>query len=313
VAVKVPSNDRFPFDEDARRRFHREGRNLLRISHANVLTGLAQVEGPDGQPGLALALADRSLDDELRRNGKPDEDKCADWLDQILAGTANIHEHGLIHRDLSAKNLFFMPDGRLVLGDFGTVRHSDDTLLTAPGAAMGSLVYIAPEQFHDLAAATPQSDLYSAGCVAFFIATGRRPIGNEPPLAAGQEVPLWLATFIDRLRSHDPSGRPLTGAAALKEFTEAKPRLSTASNRGGIQYPFSALSSKDVERILMADGWELAGRSASHATFLKLGQHLSLVDQPSGGLKSALVRGIVRQAGIDSVRFAELRQAVLHR
>ena len=91
------------------------------------------------------------------------------------------HEKGIVHRDVKPGNLLVRPNGTLVLTDFGIARSDLVGQLTAAGSVLGTASYISPEQATG-AVATPASDVYALGVVAYQCLAGRRPFEGDNPL-----------------------------------------------------------------------------------------------------------------------------------
>ncbi len=91
----------------------------------------------------------------------------------LAEGLAAIHGGGLVHRDLKPANIIMAGDGPRII-DFGIAQSAGDTSLTTPGAVIGTYSYMSPEQVR-ADRATPESDVFSLGCVLVYAATGRSP------------------------------------------------------------------------------------------------------------------------------------------
>ncbi|RIK74140.1 MAG: serine/threonine protein kinase [Planctomycetota bacterium] len=226
VAVKIlhPA-----FADDARMvdRFQREIVIMERLSHPHIVRhyGGGMMEG---QYFYAMELLDRgSLKDRLQRGGPLEWPLAALYTAQIAAALQHAHNHGVVHRDLKPTNLFFADDGRLLLGDFGIARDLQ-TGGADPGARMGTYAYMSPEQIRAERELTGSSDLYSLGCVAYEMLSGKPPFLGEnfaqiwdqhlratPRGLAEQGVacPDWFEKLVLRLLAKDPHQRPFNARA----------------------------------------------------------------------------------------------------
>ncbi len=155
--------------------------------------------------------------------------KMLNWDDvraillSLLDALAHAHARGVVHRDIKPDNILFgtAPSGSplVKLTDFGIALSTGDHATTFENRIVGTLPYMAPEQFDDWREHGPWSDLYSLGCVAYELATGRPPFhGRGPAEYAGQHLfsrprPLSL-----------PSGWPLEYEAWVLRLLEKKPR-----------------------------------------------------------------------------------------
>lgn len=213
--VKVLSTHRFPDTPEIRRRFEREATHLRQIDHPNVVKVL-DIGEVSASKALVLERADLSLYDRLR---VPDDPlplaRIIDYLTQALAGMQALHEYGLVHRDISPRNLLVFGADRLAVADLGAVRHYDDTTIT--GVGLGSLLYISNEQLRDPRHATPQDDIFSLGQIAYEVLAGLPPHGNPESLAlACPDVPRRIVDAIERMRSYKREQRPKTAQEAAE-------------------------------------------------------------------------------------------------
>ncbi|QDU63632.1 Serine/threonine-protein kinase PknB [Planctomycetes bacterium Pan216] len=149
------------------------------------------------------------------------------------------HRRGIVHRDIKPSNLMLDEQGRVWLTDFGIAKVDNADDLTNSAALMGTLKYMAPEQFGGQA--DPRSDLYGLGVTLYEMLTLRCPFVDadpkrliqrvereEPksPRSVDPSIPRDLETVVLKAMSKEPSGR-YTSAAALRDdlerFLEHKP------------------------------------------------------------------------------------------
>lgn len=175
VALKVLSKElaaRPAFVE----RFHREGRLMARLEHANVVRCYAFGEAL-GFHYLAMEfVAGGSVQtwlDKLGRFSAPDAVHIILACARALAHASGL---GMIHRDIKPDNILLTTDGVPKLADLGLAKTADDTLdLTRTGIGIGTPLYAAPEQVRDAKHADMRSDLYALGCVLYHLVAGRPP------------------------------------------------------------------------------------------------------------------------------------------
>ena len=91
----------------------------------------------------------------------------------LCAAVAAVHGAGLLHRDITARNVMLAGDGRVVLMDFGS---GADSATTVAGALAGTPLYLAPELLAGAGRPSVQSDLYSIGVLFYFLLTGGYPV-----------------------------------------------------------------------------------------------------------------------------------------
>jgi serine/threonine protein kinase len=179
VAVKVLLPN-LAADPVLARRFDREARALAAAAHPNVVS-IFDVEPGDPKTGrepfYVMELCDGgSLAGRLATSGRLQPRELASTVAAIAGGLAELHRRGLVHRDVKPHNILYS-GGRAKLADFGVATSgaaTDMTALTAVGTTMGTLAYLAPELLAG-APATPASDVYALGVVAFQGLTGRLP------------------------------------------------------------------------------------------------------------------------------------------
>src|SRR5918911_1741165 len=135
------------------------------------------------------------------------------------------HQKGIVHRDVKPGNLLVRPNGTLVLTDFGIARSAAVGQLTQAGSVLGTASYISPEQASG-AVATPLSDIYALGVVAYQCLSGRRPFEGANPLEIAMrhvreappplphDIPPAVRAIVERAMAKDPAAR-FPSAAAL--------------------------------------------------------------------------------------------------
>ncbi len=235
VAVKV-LNQEFARDAQLRKRFRREALTAARLSgHRHVMT-IYDVGEWEGRPFIVMEYLPGGTMAERARSGPVDHDQALEWLEQVAIALDDAHELGIVHRDVKPANLLFGAQGELAVGDFGIARVADDTTgMTAAGTVLGTAGYLAPEQAlgHP---ATPASDRYALGVVAYELLTGGRPFERSsttaeaaahihepvPPASErGVGVPRPVDRVLDRALAKDPAERYSSGAAFVEDLRAA--------------------------------------------------------------------------------------------
>jgi eukaryotic-like serine/threonine-protein kinase len=173
VAVKVLASN-LAADPEVATRFRAEARHLASLSHPGIVAVYDVGEADDG-PYFVMELIDgESLEARLARDGRAHPDDVVPIVTSIADGLGALHDRGLIHRDVKPLNILLPRTGRARLADFGLVRGDATTHLTAPGIAVGTLAYMAPELLRG-DAASPASDVYALGAVTYRALTGALP------------------------------------------------------------------------------------------------------------------------------------------
>jgi serine/threonine protein kinase len=175
-------------------RFENEAVTLGRLHHPNIV----QVYDYGVQAGrmyIAMELLDgEDLGLRLKRSGKLEERVAWAIARQTASALAHAAAQGVIHRDIKPPNLVLVPapagigladDVPLVkVTDFGLARtkwtaNTDDGRLTAPGAVLGTPLYMAPEQYRGAADLDHRVDIYALGATVFHALAGRPPFGGD--------------------------------------------------------------------------------------------------------------------------------------
>ncbi len=182
VAIKV-LKDEYRNDAEFLRRFEREARAVLHLSHENIVRAF-DVGETDGLPYIVLEFVDgRTLKDILDENGPMPSRIAVALVVQVLDALGAAHAAGIIHRDVKPQNVIVMQSGKVKLMDFGIAREVDANTVTFAGSTvLGSVHYLSPEQAKGLPV-TEGSDLYSAGIMLYEMLTGRVPFDGDSSVA----------------------------------------------------------------------------------------------------------------------------------
>ena len=171
-------------------------------------------------------------------------DKVLDIVAQTAAALQAAHAAGLVHRDIKPGNLLITPDGRVKITDFGIARIADQVPLTATGQVMGTVQYLSPEQASGHPA-SPTTDIYSLGIVAYEALAGRRPFTGESQVAIAMaqinetppDLPVTVSEPVRNLVyaciAKNPDDRPQTAAHLA--------RAAQALRRGDVQAAAAAV------------------------------------------------------------------------
>jgi eukaryotic-like serine/threonine-protein kinase len=181
VAVKVLAEP-YAQDPSVRERFTREALAAARLSgRPNVVT-IFDVGEWAGRPFIVMEyLGGGSLEDRVRAGGTP-LGQSLEWLEQAAAALDAAHAEGVVHRDVKPANLLLDEDDNVHVADFGIASAAGMDPLTKTGTVIGTAAYLSPEQAQG-DRATPASDRYALGVLAWELLTGRRPFGGETPAA----------------------------------------------------------------------------------------------------------------------------------
>ena len=216
VAVKL-LHPRYAQRGEALARFRAEARLAGGLSQENIAQVFDYGEAADGQPPyLVMELVDGpSLEAVL--DGPLESSRTMDIVAQAAAGLQAAHGAGMIHRDIKPGNLLLAPGGTVKITDFGIAHTIGSVPVTASGELIGTPGYLAPERAEG-ELATPASDLYSLGMVAYECLAGAPPFTGTalevtiahrdrplPPLPPSVRADVYA--FVMRLTAKDPACR----------------------------------------------------------------------------------------------------------
>ncbi len=235
--------------QDSVSRFEREMVAVGKLEHPHLVRAYDAGESEDGRylylvMELAEGLDAGELVTRMERLSVPN---ACEILRQSALGLEYIHQRNMVHRDIKPSNIMLAwsedlegnPRAIVKVLDLGLARFRHNLEeLTLDGQVMGTLDYMSPEQAVPSAEVGPKSDLYSLGCTAFKLLSGRAPFAEEKhshpihKLQAHQtqspprlrkicpEVPKELETIITRLLAKKPHKRPSASelATAMKPF-----------------------------------------------------------------------------------------------
>jgi eukaryotic-like serine/threonine-protein kinase len=259
-------------------RFRAEARHAGSVSHPAIAQVYDYGEtGAADSPYLVMELVDGPSLAGVLAAGPLDPADTMDVLAQAAAGLQAAHAAGLVHRDVKPGNLLVGPAGQVKITDFGIAYAAWSAPITQTGALVGTPAYLAPERVAG-GPATPASDLYALGVVAYQCLTGKAPFGGMPPEVAAahqhrtlpplpRTVPAGVAGLIVELTAKDPAARP---ASAGEVATRAR-RLRDALP-GGAAGP---LAGDPVAGALAAEPATLAGGPVTLA-----GEPVTLAGEP---------------------------------
>jgi eukaryotic-like serine/threonine-protein kinase len=238
VAIKI-LKDEYLGDPGFLERFRAEARHAALVNHEGIANVFDYGE-EDGSAFLVMELVPgEALSTILERDRTLSTDKVLDIVAQTANALHAAHSAGLVHRDIKPGNLLITPDGRVKITDFGIARIADQVPLTATGQVMGTVQYLSPEQASGHAA-SPTTDIYSLGIVAYEALAGRRPFTGESQVAIAMaqinETPPELpATIAEPVRNlvyssiaKSPADRPAS-AAHLARAAQALRRGDVAA------------------------------------------------------------------------------------
>ena len=265
VAIKI-LKDEYMGDPGFLERFRAEARHAALVNHEGIASVFDYGE-ENGSAYLVMELVPgEALSTVLARDGALSADKTLAIVAQTASALQAAHAAGLVHRDIKPGNLLITPDGRVKITDFGIARIADQVPLTATGQVMGTVQYLSPEQASGHPA-SPATDTYSLGIVAYECLAGKRPFTgesqvaiamaqiNEQPPPLPPTVPIPVQNLVMAMIAKKPSDRPSSSATVaraaqalrrgdLNSAAIAVPAIATGGIAGG----------DDATRLLNASG-----------------------------------------------------------
>ena len=219
-------------------RFEREVQLTSGLNHPNTVAIFDYGRTADGVFYYAMEYLDgMNLEDLVRADGPQPPARVVHVLRQVAGSLAEAHGVGLIHRDIKPANVILVPEragaadvAKVV--DFGLVKDLDQAAdLTSAGRMEGTPLYLSPESITSPEHVDARSDLYSLGCVGYYLLTGRRVFEGRslaelcghhlhsqpvpPGDRLGQPVPQSLSTLLMACLEKEPARRPASARALL--------------------------------------------------------------------------------------------------
>lgn len=257
VALKVLPQDRME-NREAVSRFQREMRAIGKLDHPNIVR--AQDAGEvDGQHFLVMEFVDGvDLAVLAKRVGPLPIPEACELIRQVAIGLSHVHKHRLVHRDVKPSNVVVTHGGVVKLLDLGLALLSESVgepeELTWSGQVMGTLDYMAPEQFGD-SHVDARADIYGLGATLYRLLTGRAPYEDsryntpmkklmaiatspvEPVLDYRHDVPAGLNEILTKLLAKNPNDRYASAgevASALTPFVSGSDLPSLVARAGEV-------------------------------------------------------------------------------
>jgi serine/threonine-protein kinase len=238
VALKVLRADLMP-DEAFFTRFRREAQAVAALRHPS----LVQVFDYDVQDDVSFMVLELLEGDSLKtrlhdyrvRGERMPLGEVVRILLEVLDGLAYAHSEGMIHRDIKPGNILLSKRGQAVIADFGIAQMVGGQRHTVPGALLGTMNYMPPEQGLE-SQSDARSDIYSVGVVLYEMLTQRTPFEADTPAAVLMKHahdPLPLPTHIDpsipepfervvlKALTKDPADRYQSAEAMARALQEA--------------------------------------------------------------------------------------------
>ena len=227
VAIKVLAN--LASDPERLRRFEQEARAAAALNHPNILA-VYQLGVHQGAPYLVSELLEGETLREQIKRGRIPVRKAIDYGVQIARGLDAAHQKGIVHRDLKPENLFITRDERVKILDFGLAKLTQPwqgselgtstlTAGTEPGAVMGTVSYMSPEQVRG-ERTDYHTDIFAFGAILYEMLSGNRAfkkptsaetmaatLNEDPPAISQLNIAPSLQRAVHRCLEKKPEAR----------------------------------------------------------------------------------------------------------
>ncbi|MEQ1353721.1 MAG: protein kinase [Candidatus Acidiferrum sp.] len=242
-------------------RFQREARAASALNHPNICT-IHAIEQDGGQHFIVMELLEGQTLGQMMTRNPFGMEKLLPMAIQIADALESAHAKGIVHRDIKPANLFVSDRGQVKVLDFGLakIEHTEispagttpsklDTMvgggLTSPGAALGTVMYMSPEQARGQLV-DARTDLFSLGTVLYQMASGKMPfqgdtsavifdaILNRDPVPMSEENPTAPPEFgriLSKLLEKDRTLRCQSATELKTDLSRLKRDLESGNKR----------------------------------------------------------------------------------
>ena len=284
-------------------RFQQEARVLAEIAHPAIVRYLAHGTTAGGEQYLAMEwLEGETLEDRVAR-GPLRISETLQLGRRVAEALAAAHKHGVVHRDIKPANVFLPagdPSQAKVL-DFGIARRLFDPQqnlrLTSANAALGTPLYMAPEQARGASNVDGRADIFALGCVLFECLAGQPPFAGASPTAVMAKICLDDSVDVARQRPETPPDLVALIAHMLAKDPDQRPARADAVARA-----LGAITGQFISRDTASDLVAVYRTRTPTPTLVATGEQRML----AAILVSRPQPGAARPAALDPGRTADL-------
>src|SRR3954454_490942 len=200
-------------------RFLREIELVARLQHPHILpvfdSGVVEQGTGATVPYFVMPFVEgETLRQRLQRDGRLTIDTAVTIATEVADALAYAHAHGVVHRDIKPENIL-LTGGHAVVADFGVAKAievgvaplgpEESTRLTRAGIAIGTPLYMSPEQATAEDAVDARSDQYSLGCVLYEMLAGQAPLSDPTQQSVIAKALSAPRPHVSRVRADVPS------------------------------------------------------------------------------------------------------------
>jgi predicted Ser/Thr protein kinase len=219
--------------EDFRTRFEREVDVCRKFAHPNLVRAYEHGE-KDGRLWMVMDFVDGEELESWLQSKPRSEEALRKMFRSICQGLDYAHKVGVVHRDLKPGNILVTRNNdQPVIADFGLAKGKHYATITKTNTTLGTPMYIAPEQITG-GKGSPQSDLYSLGCVMYEALAGSPPFDEkdvmrllalklmqeEPPILPEDRAGAKLRNIVHKLLAHSPEERYQSAAEVVEALND---------------------------------------------------------------------------------------------
>jgi serine/threonine-protein kinase len=247
-------------DSSHEERFTREAQAAARVHHPNVVV-VYDCFSFRGERFIALEHVDgKNVASVLEQLGRIEPRVAALVALELARGLEEIHAHGIVHRDLKPANILLGRAGEAKIADFGIALDAKGASLTQTGHAMGTPLYMSPEQLRG-ARVDARSDVFSFGVVLYEMLTGRPPFAEDRAEGEGEGEGLLARIDAGRMRPVRKLApkTPRALARLVERCLRAKPKRRFAGGdelRRALERQLGAPSAADCRDALSDWLWK---------------------------------------------------------
>ncbi len=203
-------------DPEFAARFRREAKSMAKLNHPNIVQIHDFGQTTEGHLFFAMEFVDGTDLNQLMKTGGLDQIGALNAVSQICDALEYAHSQGFVHRDIKPANIFIDSRGNLKVGDFGLAKLVGEEVvseteqmggLTMTGTAMGTPLYMAPEQMDDGANVDHRADIYSLGVMFYEMLTGDIPRGAVRPPSKVKALDVRIDGVVFKAMEQEPDAR----------------------------------------------------------------------------------------------------------